>query len=270
MALACAVDSRVLPSFEAAGAGGQVGDGMGGTTAQSGNAGAAGMGSAGISGGLSGDGGVGGNGVGGAAGMGGSAGGANGGNVSLMPDAGEDPVEPPCTGCVELAVPLTAASQQAVFQFTYTAPVDFSDAIVTWRVQVLEGLNRSDLFLYTLVQNGDAVLFAGLFGAQLPFAAENGFLSDTWTDVMVNVSASPVPAAGDTTSFDKRVVQSVGIGIGSSAALVTPITARLLVDSVTISGVPSSSAVTFDVNAEGLVLNQYQVPLGTGQPIHHP
>ncbi len=273
LALACTVDSRELAILDAVGgSSGNMGEGVGGAS-PSGSGGEAGsLSGSGGGAGLA-SGGSGGSGVGGTASLS-NAGAA--GDGAVTPDAGDE-FEPPeaiCTGCVELTVPFaplaSGLQQQAIFQLNYTPALDFSNAVVTWRVQVLEGLNRSDLNLYLVTQNGEAQLFNGVFGTPRAFTAQNGFVAGNWTDVGLDVSASPVPAAGDTTSFDKRVVQSVAIIIAAAGNLAGPITARVLVDSVTIAGVPASGGATFTLSSEGLILNQYEVPPGTGQPIHHP
>src|SRR5688572_23133263 len=60
---------------------------------------------------------------------GGSAGEPNGGSAGDVgdPDAGDGGDGPPCTGCVELRVPVNGPDQDTLFQFGLTPPADFTD-----------------------------------------------------------------------------------------------------------------------------------------------
>src|SRR5262245_37157807 len=73
---------------------------------------------------------------------GGSSGATNGGSSGSGgsgsdPDAGDGGDAPPCTGCVELRVPVTGINQTTIFQFALGAPVDLSGAVVTYRMRAL-------------------------------------------------------------------------------------------------------------------------------------
>jgi hypothetical protein len=181
--------------------------------------------------------------------------------------------EPPdvtCSGCVELLVPVTGG-QQVSFQFEFPAPGEaFDGGIIEWRVQVPEANADPAFFIIPYVQNGAALLYAGVYGNAPPLSTDN-FPPGQWVDIAISVPAAPaLPPFDGSTEFDGRVVERVGITLGASAEFTGAGTIRLLLDSVTFSGVPSVANVTFATSVEGFVLNQFLVPEGTSEPIHHP
>lgn len=230
-------------------------------------------------------------------GSGGATGGSTNGGSGGAGGAGPDVTpQATCTGCVELISPVTGPNNatnladQAIFQFSYPAPgVDFSNAVITWRVMPVA--NNDNLFLNTFAQNG-APGFAGVYPTYLPLSTAN-FPAGQWRDVVLDLSAyrgTVTPDAGadageppvvadagdagpagplDPGNFAKEFVQAIGIQIGAGAALTGSATVRVAVDSVTITGVPSQPGYTFDANAQGLATNPFELPPGTPQPVFH-
>jgi hypothetical protein len=178
---------------------------------------------------------------------------------------------PPCSGCAELVVVLSGASQSAYFNFEVPEPgLDFTGGRVTWRVQVPEGSNAADYSLYTIAQNGTEQLYATVTGKYATLTREN-FPPGEWRDISFDLSAHPPEADAGSTAFDNRRVQRIGINVGSTPTLfVGTSTVRLLIDSVTYTGVPNVDLVTFTSGLEGLALNTFQLPTGTLPPSQHP
>jgi len=198
---------------------------------------------------------------------------------SSVPDASAPPPEAEpeaeavtCSGCVELRVPVTLASQMAGFQFVFPAPgEDLGAGRIEWRVQMLPGDANAAFYVLPYVQNGMDLLYAGVYGASLPLTEDN-FPAGQWVSLSVDVSAYPpepvVP--GETPGFDNRLVERVGLVLGSNAEFVGSGEVRLLVDSVGFGAAPSVPDATFATSTDGLELNAYQVPPGTTDPVHYP
>ena len=89
-------------------------------------------------------------------------------------------------------------------------------------------------------------------------------------DAGADASADAGPAPVLLSAFDAAYVRSVGIQIGAAAANTDSGTIRLLVDSVTFTGIDGAPMGTFDMTAEGLVANNYQNIAGVTDPTHHP
>jgi hypothetical protein len=210
-----------------------------------------------------------------------------------------------CTGCVELIVPAvgpndgdssgTAVNQadQAIFQFNLAAPVDFSNAVLTWRVAAVQPNANHNIQLF--VQNGMAQNFAG---AYFNFALDPvAFPANTFRELSIDISAiaaaagdagAPLPPvvvdagadAGDagvaagptpgiTAGFDKSLVSAFGVIVGVSTTQQGAAVVRVALDSVTVAGVAGQDH-TFNAGAEGFVLNTYQAPPGTPPVAFHP
>jgi hypothetical protein len=239
--------------------------------------GTAGRGGAGGSANVGGMGGMGG----GAAGRGGA--GGSGGGVTVFPAS--------CSGCVDLAVPLTptSASRQAQFLFRPAAVVDMSNTTITWKVKVVTPTTEipaDAMYIAPFAQNGQALNYAGDYAQQIPLNAANGFTSaETWVDVLHDVAGAGVtpPAGGDAGDagdgvvdagdgdsgaapaaggFDKTQVFQYGLYVGATAAFTGTGTVRVAVDSVTYTD-PAFTDVTFTANAEGFQLDPYMVPPGS-------
>jgi hypothetical protein len=256
-------------------------NGNGGTS----NGGSAGTNTAGAAGtGMAGDG-MGGtaSGNGGNAGAGGSpgTGGTAQGGTGNVPDAGP---EAPCTGCVELRVPVTGgANQTTLFQFFIASgPVDFSNATITFRMRALT--IGDQLVGVVFAQDGD---FGG-FGQQFGFLnAAAGFVdTETWVNRTFDLSALappatlPVdadagadagPAVVDPAAFNQGQVRQYGVQIGAFAGQVGAETVTVLVDSVTFTGLDANAfpTVTFDTGVDGLAING-SGPVAGSEIIHHP
>lgn len=231
---------------------------------------------------------------------GGTAGGGTAGNAGAAgggPGPDLDPIAT-CTGCVELIAPVTGPNDNSVnppinqqdqvsFIFTIPAPGgDFSNGVVTWRIQALE--TNANLTVNLFAQNG-APGYAGVYPVTRTLAATD-LAVGTWTDVVLDLSqyeplagaggdAGPPPAAdaGDgggallpNNGFNKAAVAQYGITLGINNTTTGSAVVRVAVDSVTITGAPGQTTKTFDAGVEGLAINQYQVPTGTPAPVHHP
>ncbi len=218
---------------------------------------------------------------------GGSGGGNNGGSGS-DPDAGDGGGGPPCTGCLELRVPVAVANDDrtTLFQFSLgDAPLDMSTAVITYRIRALTIDNQIQASPFA--QDAD---FGGFESRFFNLDAGNGFTS---TDVFVNVEhnlanrapvntvfvpnadagdaggdagGTLVPVAGD---FDKSRVIQFGLNVGTAGAFTAvPVTVTVLVDSITFDGIDRPD-VTFDDSAEGFAASGFQPQPGT-ELLHHP
>lgn len=253
--------------------------GDGSTTPQGGSGGSAGT--AGAGGGA------------GTAGMAGAGGGSSG-SAGMGGSGGAPPVPTNCTGCVSMEIPFTAASQAALYQIVYAAPgLDFSNATITWKVQVLAG-NNANLFVKPQIQNGMALNYAGYYNAPMTALTATPFAANTFVDVVLNTASipavgggggdagvdagaladagdagTPAPAAG---GFDKTKVEQLQIQFGSTAAFTGTQNLAVEIDSVAITGVTGTTGATFTTGVEGLVLNNYPnspTPVGTTAPVAH-
>jgi hypothetical protein len=243
--MACGDDDGTRPG-NTAGTGGRAGAGGGA------NAGAAGRaGSAGVPGG-----------------------GGAGGAAQVLPAV-------TCTGCVEVRVPFTAAGQRALYQLNYPTPgVDLSNAVITWKVQVLTP--NAGIYVKPQVQNGGPT-YPGYFAAPQVAATAAAFPAGVWTTVTLDLSALPaapvdsdagvvvvadagadggdagaVVVAPGPTVFDKSRIEAVQLQIGSTAAGTG--TALVVIDEVTITGAPGVTGATFNAGTEGFVLNANAEP----------
>lgn len=263
--------------------------GNGGTSGRAGSAGSAG--SAGTNGnaGNAGNGGMPGNG-----GTGGGNGGTGGGNAGtggtggtggtdVDPDAGDGGGEPPCTGCVELRVPVVVENdvndngQVTSFQFTLAAAgEDFSAATITFRVRALQ-LNDA-MFVQGFAQDAN-FSFNGVFRS---LNAGGGFENtDDFVDLVYDLSAVPAadvlfPDAGgldggspDPGDFDKSTVRQFGLQVGVGDDFPTATTVTVLIDSITFDGIDRTD-VTFAASAEGFAINTFNNPVPGSELIHHP
>ncbi|HKO94933.1 MAG TPA: hypothetical protein VJU61_27455 [Polyangiaceae bacterium] len=227
-------------------------------------------------------------------GTGGSAGGGS---------AGTSSGPPPCTGCIEMVVPVsplaTAAMQQAMFNFVFNAPgVDMSNGTITFRARSLTV--GADLFVTAFAQNG-APDYPGVYRPQMLLTEANGFSEtneDAWVNIVLDL-ANTVPLGGtvapppvattdagggdaeapptgggtlDNGGMDKSAVIQLGLQVGALATLAAPDTIDLLIDSVTFGGVddPQAADREFDDNtAQGFTLTNYMIPPGTTGPTPH-
>jgi hypothetical protein len=213
--------------------------------------------------------------AGGAAGRGGAN--AQGGSGNVDVDAGT----PPCTGCVELRVPVTGGLDQSTrFQFALTPTRDLSVATVTFTVRALT--LGDQLVASPFAMDGDSEGFAQRFTT---LNAANGFVNqDTWVDLVFDVAAlppadilPPAPDAGTDEStveradFDKSRVQRLGLNVGAVSTLTRAQTVSVVVTQVVFANVQGFSIpnVTFDRSAQGFTVNSVE-----NQPaaelIHHP
>ena len=218
----------------------------------------------------------------------------------------------PCSGCVELELPVEGDGRDLGFQFNFGGePLDASAGSVTWRVQLLSDDANANWFMQTYAANGppeDPGFAFNSYTNYTQLTAAN-FPSGMWVDVTHDLSSLGGAPAGDAgadaggdagpvdagtvdagvvadagadasadagpapvllSAFDAAYVRSVGIQIGAAAANTDSGTIRLLVDSVTFTGIDGAPMGTFDMTAEGLVANNYQNIAGVTDPTHHP
>jgi hypothetical protein len=234
-------------------------------------------------------------GQGGTAGTGGSSGGTSmsgaGGGAGASGGSGGAPSVPAnCTGCVEIQIPFAAASQAALYQIVYPAPgLDFSNATITWAVQVLAGADPN-LFVKLQIQNG-APNYPGYYNAAATALTTAGFPAGSFVNVTLNTATIPAVGgggggvgdagadAGDAGAapapagaFDKSKVEQLQIQFGSTAAFTGTQNLAVELDGVTITGVTGTTGATFAAGVEGLTLNNYPnspTPVGAGAPVAH-
>jgi hypothetical protein len=269
------------------------GPGLGGT---GGGSPTAGSGGSGGSGGASG--------TGGNAGSAGRAGGGGtGGTGTPPPDV--TPLAT-CTGCVELIAPVVGprsannVADEASYIFGLGAPVDLSDAVITWRIAAVQPNAGYTVVLFA--QNGQALNFAGAYSEITldPVAFPANQFREVALDLTA-VAAAPgdggVPDAGEPDAgqgvgadvdagdagqqpvipvptvidaFDKSQIIQLGVFVGVNESFTGSATVRVAVDSVTVSGASGQPERTFTAGVDGLAINQYNVPPFTPAPVHHP
>jgi hypothetical protein len=269
------------------------GDGAG--PGGSGGSPTAGSGGSGGSGGTSG--------TGGNAGSAGRAGGGGtGGTGTPPPDV--TPLAT-CTGCVELIAPVVGprsannVADEASYIFGLGAPVDLSDAVITWRIAAVQPNAGYTVVLFA--QNGQALNFAGAYSeitldpvafpanqfrevaldlTAVAAAPGDGGVPDAGEpdagDVVADVDAGdagqqpviPVPTVID--AFDKSQIIQLGVFVGVNESFAGSATVRVAVDSVSVSGASGQPERTFTAGVDGLAINQYNVPPFTPAPVHHP
>jgi hypothetical protein len=197
--------------------------------------------------------------------------------------SGSSPPLAPCTGCVELVAPMSGANSadnlqdQVGYQFNIPAPgADFRSARITWRI--MAAMNNDNLFVSLYAQNG-APDYSNVYPAGPALSTVN-FPPGEWVGLTLDLAtygylpgtegaeATGAPLA-DPGTFDKTAVESFGIQLKTGGAFTGTRAIRLLIDSVTVEGAEGQSTRSFDEGAEGLIVNQYQVPLGTQPPLHY-
>jgi hypothetical protein len=262
--------------------------GLGGSGGSAGSAGGAGMsGSSGASGGD---------------GTGGTARGGSGGSNSVPPP--DVSPQATCSGCIELIAPVVGprspnnGADEVSYIFALGAPIDFSNALITWRIAAVEPNANYTVVLFA--QNGQGANFAGAYSETTLNPAT--FAANQFRDIILDLRTlasiagdagapdAAIPNAGDAGeadagdageppasppptvigTFDKSQVIQFGIFVGVNEAFTDRATVRVAVDQVTVSGVAGQPAREFTTGAENLAINQYNVPPGTPAPFHHP
>jgi hypothetical protein len=244
----------LAPDAGGAGGGGRGGSGGGGTPTPKGGSsgetaggeggmdsegGAAGEGISGSSGAGKGGGGAGApGGAAGGAGTGGAAGTAGGpaaGNAGVSGIAGTGGQEScaGASGCARLSVPLAAEGDRTHFSIALGADVDFSTAVVSYRVRRVSATGGR---IWAYLQHGGTPDFDLIYGG----ARDLDDLGSEWTTLTWDVAATVPPFP-----FDKTVIARVGIEILASDP--GPWTSPTVVDldSIEISG-PSVGPWPFD------------------------
>jgi hypothetical protein len=176
-------------------------------------------------------------------------------------------------------VPFTASNQGAFFQIAF-GTLDLSDTVATFRLSasLLDGTGQ--LFLQPFAtDNSGFTLGAGTFTL-----INTTTFGDTATFVDIALDVGAITSAG----FDDTDVIALGIQVGTGGALVAPINAALLLDSITY-GEPQDAGsgdagsadagpadagsgplpnLTFTDDAQGFAVNQF-AGLQTATVTHH-
>jgi hypothetical protein len=199
--------------------------------------------------------------------------------------------------------PLSAdnLADEASYIFALGTPTDFSNAVITWRIAAVQP--NANYRVVIFAQDGQDLNFAGAYSdvALDPAVFPAGEFRDVSLDLtkVASVGRDAGPDAGDLDAgvnggvdidagdagdaggplsppptiidaFDKAQITQIGIFVGVDAAFTGSATVRVAVDQVTLPGVPGQTDRTFTTGAEGLALNQYNVPPFTPEPVHHP
>jgi hypothetical protein len=189
-------------------------------------------------------------------------------------------------------------ADEASYIFALGAPVDFSDAVITWRIAAVQPNANYTVVLFA--QNGQALNFAGAYAETT--LDPTAFPANQFRDIVLDLTGvSPAPGdggapdaggpdageegiadvdAGDASAqpapptiidaFDKSQIIQIGLFIGVNEAFTGNATVRVAVDQVTVTGVPGQPDRTFTAGTENLAINQYNIPPGTPAPVHHP
>jgi len=246
------------------GAGGSVGSsGSAGVGSQGGSGGSiGGSGSAGSnsSGGASGS--VGGSGSAGSSSgsSGGGSAGTSGGAGASGGAAGDTSGGSPCVGCLALRVSLTEPNDEAFFNLDFGQPgLDLHDTVATLRLRATLLDETGQLFLQTFATDADFTFGQATFRAINAATFTN---TETFIDVPIDV------AAISTSGFDPLHVVQIGVQFVAGALFVGPVTAELLVDSITFTGSSGLEDLNFNLDAQGFAVNP-DVGLQTAEVIHH-
>jgi hypothetical protein len=70
--------------------------------------------------------------------------------------------------------------------------------------------------------------------------------------------------------FDKRLIEQLGLYVGSAATLQGDAVAKVAIDSVTFTGTPTRANILFDTGLQALTKNTFNEPPGTQGPVWHP
>ncbi len=230
--------------------------------------------------------------------------GTGGGSSGTGGGAGNSGLPAICSGgCVELNVPIPAGAadamamppiyRQAQFLFRPGTNTNMSTTIITWRVKAAistSGIPAAEMYVAPFVQNGQAMNYSGLYGAQIPLTPENDFIDDnTWVNIVLDIPNSgistgtdepdagavvadggvdggdggaAVPPTPQASTLDPTQVFQWGLYVGAIGA--TPGTVRVAIESVDYEGGtdPVIPDVSFVQNAESFQLDNYQVPTG--------
>jgi hypothetical protein len=188
-------------------------------------------------------------------------------------------------------------ADEASYIFTLGAPTDFSNAVITWRIAAVQP--NANYTVVIFAQDGQALGFAGAYAQTALDPA--AFPANQFRDVSLDLTKvasvggdAGAPDAGNPDAadggvdagdagqgplsppatiigaFDKSQILQMGIFVGVDQLFSGSVTVRVAVDQVIIAGVPGQPDRTFTTGAEGLNINQYNVPPGTPPPTHHP
>jgi len=168
---------------------------------------------------------------------------------------------------VEIKIPFTAAAQQVTYQIGYAAPgLDFSNAVITWRVQPTSSLTT--VSVHPTVQNGLFNGYQGYYAAPATVLSAANFPAGQFTNVVLDLTTVPGVGGGDAGAdagdagdagaavpavFDKSKVEALQLVVIASG----PGAADILIDSVAVAGVTGTTGATFTAGAEGFAVNTY-------------
>ena len=131
-----------------------------------------------------------------------AAGGARGAAIDVSRDER-------CPGCARFEVPMTAGDQFAMFELSLPAPVDMTDATITWRLRAPGFMGTSggaSPYVRDIEQRDQCFIWTSL--AEI----------ETWTDVSCEFSQRYPGGADDRAfdnGFDRTAVTTIGLQIHS-------------------------------------------------------
>lgn len=228
--------------------------GSGGSAGSSGSGGSAGTGAGGMQ-----TGGSSGAGMGGTAGM--SGGGGSAGSSAGMAGAGGSGTR---MGCAALTVPLTAASDKAHFDISFTSPVDMSASSVTITMDLYVASGAGgiiDLF----VQDSSSFHFLNPAPANISTIAS--FVGAGWKTMSWNVGTEDPRSTGIAMDSIKRVGVEIA---GANATNPAPAKTVVYIDSIAVSlaapqsfefgasgSISTTAGSTDPMNSNAMWLNNY-------------
>jgi hypothetical protein len=191
--------------------------------------------------------------VGGSVDMGGTAGATMGGQGGDAGTGGSATVEPACTGCLQIFVPLAAAGDKADAETDYgTNLFDITGETITARVYVETTGNAGGIQVYA--KDGGAQSYAGSYGAWTNLgSATSGFV-----DVVLDTANPSFQNDG----FDPTAIRYIGVTIQAGNSWDGAVWAEttIYVDSISFTN-GSAADITFDASNEGFRINPYTQPV---------
>ena len=163
-------------------------------------------------------------------------------------------------GCLALRVPLAEPDDEAFFKLGFGQPgLDLNDTVATLRLRASVLDDTGQLFLQSFATDADFT-----FGRATFASISTSTFSDTETFIDVPIDVGAISSSG----FDAGHVLEIGVQILAGALFVGPVTAELLLDSITYTGSSGLPDLTFSADAQGFSVNP-DVGLQTAEVIHH-
>jgi len=188
--------------------------------------------------------------IGGSPGMLGSSGSAGSGGTGA----------PPCTGCLELRVPLARSNDTAYFQLAFGQPgLDLHATVATFRVRA-PFFDAAGLAYLRVFANDSEYTF----GQGTLRSIDSGTFGNTQTFIDVPLDVGAISSGG----FDATHVVAIGIQIGAASPFQGALAPRLLLDSISYTGASGLQDLKFTTDAQGFAVNP-DTGLQTAEVIHY-